>query len=158
MTSVPPRSPWNRTFPQQGKSPWPPCAISPPAWASSRGQHHERTASPRTTKGWYCKGLFVAPLWPFTRWFACSWSKDTEVLLGLKIQRNNPGWIIPLGDGEGWYIVDCDFQITPFPNLLRISDLVVLPRLWHSQNADLEIAVTHGGMVIEIRSSQPKNA
>ena len=34
------------------------------------------------------------------RWFACSWSKDTEVLWGVKRQRNNLGWIIPLGDGE----------------------------------------------------------
>ena len=67
------------------------------------------------------------------RWIACPWSKDTEVLLGVKRQRNNPGWIIPLGDGGGSDMWDEILQGILYLNLLRISDFVASLRLGQSQ-------------------------
>ena len=58
------------------------------------------------------------------RWIACPWSKDTEVLLGVKRQRNNPGGLFLWR----WGRLE-DYRNTLFPNLLRISDFVASSRL-----------------------------
>ena len=77
--------------------------------------------------------------------------------MGVKRQRNNPGGIIPLGDGGGSDMWDEILQGILYLNLLRISDFVASLRLGQSQNALPPIVVTLGGMVIEVRLTQLEN-
>ena len=77
--------------------------------------------------------------------------------MGVKRQRNNPGWIIPLGDGGGSDMWDEILQGILYLNLLRISDFVASLRLGQSQNASPPIVATLGGMAIEVSSLQSEN-